>query len=104
MSYCGHCRTELGNVNVNFCPSCGMPTAPTAINRIATVNDSGSFGWAILGFLIPVLGFILYLVWKRARPNSARRAANGALFGYTFGFLFGLVSLLMSSSMLMLLI
>lgn len=41
--------------------------------------DSGSFGWAVLGFLLPVVGLILYLVWKDAKPLSARQAGKGAL-------------------------
>ena len=33
----------------------GQPTQP---------EDKGSFGWAVLGFFIPLVGLILYFVWK----------------------------------------
>lgn len=41
--------------------------------------DSGSFGWAVLGFLIPLVGLILYLVWRNDKPLSAKKAGMGAL-------------------------
>lgn len=53
------------------------------------VNDSGSFGWAVLGFFIPLVGLILYLVWKNEKPLSAKKAGVGALVGF-------IVSLLLS--------
>lgn len=41
--------------------------------------DSGSFGWAVLGFFIPLVGLILYLVWRNEKPLSAKKAGMGAL-------------------------
>ena len=48
----------------------------------ANVNDSGSIGWGILGFLIPLIGFILYFVWKNTKPKSAKVAGIGGLIGF----------------------
>ncbi|MEE1295276.1 MAG: hypothetical protein UHD09_00115 [Bifidobacterium sp.] len=45
-------------------------------------NDSGSFGWAVLGFLIPLVGLILFLVWHRTKPKCAKMAGIGALVGF----------------------
>lgn len=42
-------------------------------------EDSGSFGWAVLGFLIPIVGLVLYLVWRDRKPKCARQAGMGAL-------------------------
>lgn len=52
---------------------------PPANQAIAPQEDSGSFGWAVLGFFIPLVGLILYLVWKDSKPNSAKSAGRGAL-------------------------
>ncbi|PWG65693.1 hypothetical protein DF196_06760 [Bifidobacterium callitrichidarum] len=41
--------------------------------------DTGSFGWAVLGFFVPLVGLILYLVWKTEKPLSAKKAGMGAL-------------------------
>ncbi len=41
--------------------------------------DTGSFGWAVLGFFFPIVGLILFLVWKSEKPVSAKQAGMGAL-------------------------
>ena len=41
--------------------------------------DTGSFGWAVLGFFFPIVGLILFLVWKSEKPVSAKQAGIGAL-------------------------
>lgn len=56
---------------------------PAASSPAATANadDSGSFGWAVLGFFVPVVGLILWLVWMRTRPRSATMSRNGFIVG-----------------------
>lgn len=49
-------------------------------NRLAK-KDNGSFGWAILGFFIPLVGLILFLVWRKETPKNANSAGIGALVG-----------------------
>ena len=44
--------------------------------------DSGNIGWAILGFLIPLAGVILFLVWRNTKPQTAKMAAIGAAAGF----------------------
>jgi hypothetical protein len=41
----------------------------------------GSFGWAVLGFFVPLVGLILWLVWQKDRPGDSRRARNGFIAG-----------------------
>ncbi len=41
-------------------------------------TDSGSIGWAILGFIIPLVGIILFFVWQKQKPQSAKMAILGA--------------------------
>lgn len=53
-------------------PTYGQPATP--VN-----GDTGSFGWAVLGFFIPIVGLILFLVWKDSKPLSAKQAGKGAL-------------------------
>ena len=46
----------------------------------APAQKSGSsFGWAVLGFFIPLAGLILFLVWGQTRPEDAKAAGKGAL-------------------------
>lgn len=42
-------------------------------------NDKGGFLWGLLGFCIPIVGLILFLVWKDSKPKSAKAAGIGAL-------------------------
>lgn len=52
------------------------------------VNDSGSIGWGVLGFFIPLVGLILFLVWRTSKPQSAKVAGIGALIGFCLGLFF----------------
>lgn len=45
------------------------------------VIDAPSFGYAVLGFLFPMVGLILYLVWREQTPLRAKSAGKGALVG-----------------------
>ena len=38
-------------------------------------------GWGILGFFLPLVGLILFLVWLKKNPKSAKSAGIGALVG-----------------------
>lgn len=73
--YCRHCGEEI-NDNAVICPKCGCST-----NSIKTgiENDSSSIGYAFLGFFIPIVGLILYLLWKNSSPLRAKSAGQGAL-------------------------
>lgn len=65
-----------------ICPKCGCATG----NRKApAAEDSSGFGWAVLGFFIPIVGLILYLVWKNEYPMRARSAGKGALVSVILG-------------------
>ena len=44
-------------------------------------GDAPSFGFATLGFFFPVVGLILFLVWKDQTPLKSRSAGKGALIG-----------------------
>ncbi len=43
--------------------------------------DNGSIGWGILGCCAPLVGLILFLVWKDTKPRSAKQAGIGAIIG-----------------------
>ena len=55
--------------------------ASAAVQQAAAAPDTGGFGWAALGFFFPMVGLILYLVWKDDRPITAKAAGKGALIG-----------------------
>lgn len=77
-----------------FCPECGTPVG--AGNTVSTnqtqaapkSQDTGSIGWAVLGFLLPVVGLILWLVWRDEQPKNAHMAGVGALAAVIFSVVF----------------
>lgn len=48
-------------------------------------DDSGSFGWWLLGLLLPVVGLILWIVWHRKKPNNAHASIWGAITSVVTG-------------------
>lgn len=74
--YCTHCGQQINDEAV-ICPHCGCETGR---KRIA-YNDAKSTGFSVLGFFFPVIGLILYLVWKEDYPLKANSAGKGALIG-----------------------
>ena len=45
------------------------------------VQDAPSGGMTALDFFFPIVGLILYLVWKDQTPLKAHSAGKGALIG-----------------------
>jgi hypothetical protein len=67
-------------------------------------NDSGSIGWGILGFCIPLVGLILYFVWKDSKPLTANVALKGASISIAIsavGYVISLVSGMASAALLL---
>lgn len=54
--------------------------------------DNGGFGWGLLGFCIPLVGLILYLVWKDEKPKTAKAAGLGALISVGVSVVFYLIA------------
>jgi uncharacterized protein YqgC (DUF456 family) len=70
-----------------------MNEMPQNSNSEPVNNDKGNFGWAVLGFFIPLVGLILYLVWKNTRPGDAKKAGIGALVGFVVNLILNLTVL-----------
>jgi len=73
MKYCSNCGAEVNEAAV-VCVKCGVAVAPQR-----NLNDAPSAGYAVLGFFFPLIGLILYLVWKDQTPLRAKSAGKGAL-------------------------
>ena len=43
--------------------------------------DAPNTGFAVLGFFFPLIGLILFLMWKDQTPLKAKSAGKGALIG-----------------------
>lgn len=90
MAFCTHCGREIPDEAV-VCVGCGC-----AVNNSATANgrvEEGrvSAGWFWLGFFFPLIGLILYLVWKDEKPMRSKKCGKGALIGFIVSFVLGVV-------------
>lgn len=71
--FCKNCGKEIDD-NAAVCIHCGVAT-----NSTPAVVDNGGFGWGLLGCCIPIVGLILFLVWKDIKPKTSKAAGIGAL-------------------------
>lgn len=53
--------------------------------NMPSTEDKGGIGWGILSFLIPLVGLILFLVWKDSKPKTAKLAGTCALASVILG-------------------
>lgn len=59
--------------------------ANTANGNYMYVQDAPSTGFAILCFCFPIVGLILYCVWRETLPQRAKSAGIGGLLGFVIG-------------------
>ena len=86
--YCPNCGNQISDLAV-ICVNCGC-----AVNNNQTkVNpdDAPSTAWAVLGFFIPIVGLILYILNHDKTPLKAKSAIKGAIAGFVLSFIFSFV-------------
>ncbi|MBD7911244.1 MULTISPECIES: zinc ribbon domain-containing protein [Clostridium] len=71
--FCKNCGKEIDD-KASVCIHCGVST-----NLNPTVVDNGGFAWGLLGCCVPVVGLVLFLVWKDTKPRTSKAAGIGAL-------------------------
>ncbi|MBQ9185503.1 MAG: FHA domain-containing protein [Bacteroidales bacterium] len=74
----------------------GMVGSEKAIQDVS-YKDSISVGWGIISFLFPIVGFILYFVWRDTEHSKAKQAANIAWISIGISFAIGFISGLAAS-------
>ena len=72
-------------------PKCGVETGFTTNSQ---KTDSGSVVNWIIGFLIPIVGLLLYVLWKDEKPVSAKQALNGVLISIVLSIISAIVTLI----------
>ena len=81
MAYCRKCGAPISDGTI-VCPSCGSDQSNTPY-----VEDNGGIGWGLLGCCIPIVGLVLFLVWRDQKPRTAKAAGIGALVSVIIGIL-----------------
>jgi uncharacterized membrane protein (DUF485 family) len=75
--YCKNCGKNIDD-SATYCINCGTKFD----NNNNEIADRSSFGFAILGFFIPIVGLILFLIYEGKKPKRAKSAGKGALIGF----------------------
>lgn len=70
--YCKNCGKEIDD-NAAICIHCGVA------QDFLKINDDENIGWGVLGFFVPIIGLVLYLVWKDEKPKNAKLLGLGAI-------------------------
>lgn len=97
--FCPYCGKEIPDSD-NFCPYCGKSVRknnevlneahPDGHDEFKPNKDSQSIIMIILCFIVPILGIILYFVWKKKTPQRAKGVLISAIIGFFIWYLMAL--------------
>lgn len=90
MAFCKNCGKQIDDW-ATVCPACGV-AQDSGYQRNNKPADNGGIGWGLLGCCIPLVGLILFLVWKDEKPNTAKAAGIGALVSVGLSVVFYILS------------
>ena len=81
--YCKNCGKEIDE-KAFVCPHCG-------VKQQGNSPDEPIGGLGVVCFLIPLVGLILYIIWKDTNPIKSSGAGKAALWGFVFYFILGII-------------
>ncbi len=95
MAFCSKCGKEI-NDDAVICIYCGRSVTPQKQSSSESEEDhagcnSSNVVFAVLGFCIPIVGLIMWLVWKNSEPEKANSAGKGALIGFIVSLVFSII-------------
>ena len=84
--YCTKCGKKANDGDI-FCSYCGYKF----YNNLANINndkenkDKASVGWWFLAFFIPVVGIILFFIYRKTYTGMKKRLLSGTIVGFITG-------------------
>lgn len=60
-------------------------------NRKLPMQEKLSWGYRLLSFLFPVVGWVLYYQWKSIEPQKAKQVSNAAWTGFIVSFILSII-------------
>ena len=101
--FCPNCGSQTPD-NANFCPNCAAQLNPqynsnNQYNQQGYQQPYGNFynprpddvpstALNVLAFFVPIVGLILYLIWKDEYPIKAKKIGKAALISVLIGVAF----------------
>lgn len=91
--YCKNCGRSVDDTS-SYCNNCGarIDNKPNA----DVSEDNSNLGFAILGFFIPIVGLILFLIYEEKKPKRAKSAVKGALIGFITEIVLAIILVILS--------
>lgn len=75
--FCSKCGQKIDE-NTKICRCCGNWIEHTDIKD----NDQSSIGFAVVGFLAPLIGLIMFIIYHDTRPLRAKSVIKGVVIGF----------------------
>lgn len=91
--YCKNCGA-LVDENSLYCNKCGTRLDNT--QSVSVSEDRSSFGFALLGFFVPLAGLIFFLIYESKKPKRAKSAGKGALIGFITGIVLSIILVILN--------
>lgn len=87
IKFCPNCQKEVSR-KTEVCEDCGFEFAPEkeqeASNKVINIEKYDPvpvFLWTVLSFLFPIVGVILFFVFKKNRSVRAEACKDGFIIG-----------------------
>lgn len=88
-NYCQSCGSKT-NENQELCISCGAGLQGN--KKVSNGEDNPSSLVGLAACCFPIVGLILYIVWKNDKPKSAKSVCKWAVIGTVAGILLYIVA------------
>jgi len=91
--YCSKCGNQ-NPIDAKFCNVCGasFKTSASFQNEIFQVHEKKeeplNVAYMILALIIPIVGIIQYIVWKKEQPKKANSILPWAIVGAVINFIY----------------
>ena len=88
--YCSNCGKNIDD-SATYCINCG-----TRFDNNNGTEDCPSFGFALLGFFVPLAGLIFFLIYESKKPKRAKSAGKVALIGFITGIILSIIFVILN--------
>ena len=89
--YCPNCGTNIDS-NAETCIHCGVNVRNFNPNSYRLENDKSNIWVNLLSLCcVPILGIVMYFVWKDKQPKAAGHALLFGIIGFVIYIIFSIV-------------
>jgi len=90
--YCFSCGFVIKKA-AEICPKCGVNqnSRSSPFCGVKQDNEKSNFGFASLSCVIPFVGWILAIVWRKSSPRKAKSCLIWGTIGFVFWFIMGII-------------